>query len=66
MIDSMQFLDISSSRLSSRSSIPILQSIPTSVRTAKAERRLKEKMLQEVFDNFITINEKQMVEKTTY
>ncbi|XP_076672832.1 scribble planar cell polarity protein isoform X4 [Andrena cerasifolii] len=35
------------SRLSSRSSIPLLQNLPSSVRTAKAERRLKEKLVQE-------------------
>ncbi|XP_076374424.1 scribble planar cell polarity protein isoform X4 [Megalopta genalis] len=35
------------SRLSSRSSIPILQNLPSSVRTAKAERRLKERLVQE-------------------
>ncbi|XP_066594462.1 protein lap4 [Prorops nasuta] len=35
------------SRLSSRSAIPILQNVPSSVRTAKAERRLKERMIQE-------------------
>ncbi|CAK9795349.1 Protein scribble homolog [Anthophora quadrimaculata] len=35
------------SRLSSRSSIPLLQNLPSSVRTAKAERRLKERLVQE-------------------
>ncbi|XP_050477509.1 protein lap4 isoform X8 [Bombus huntii] len=35
------------SRLSSRSSIPLLQNLPSSVRTAKAERRLKERLIQE-------------------
>ncbi|XP_026668328.1 protein lap4 isoform X4 [Ceratina calcarata] len=36
------------SRLSSRSSIPLLQNLPpSSVRTAKAERRLKERLAQE-------------------
>ncbi|XP_043268433.1 protein lap4 isoform X3 [Venturia canescens] len=35
------------SRLSSRSSIPSLQGVPSVVRTAKAERRLKERMIQE-------------------
>ncbi|KAG7213447.1 hypothetical protein KM043_002721 [Ampulex compressa] len=35
------------SRLSSRSSIPLLQNLPSTVRTAKAERRLKERMMQE-------------------
>ncbi|XP_023245294.1 protein lap4 [Copidosoma floridanum] len=35
------------SRLSSRTAIPILQNVPSIVRTAKAERRLKEKMIQE-------------------
>ncbi|XP_023315336.1 protein lap4 isoform X7 [Trichogramma pretiosum] len=33
------------SRLSSRSSVPVLQNVP--IRTAKAERRLKEKLIQE-------------------
>ncbi|XP_016921386.2 protein lap4 isoform X16 [Apis cerana] len=35
------------SRLSSRTSIPLLQNLPSSVRTAKAERRLKERLIQE-------------------
>ncbi|XP_043492411.1 protein lap4 isoform X6 [Polistes fuscatus] len=35
------------SRLSSRSSVTLLQNIPSTVRTAKAERRLKERMIQE-------------------
>ncbi|XP_015176398.1 PREDICTED: protein lap4 isoform X4 [Polistes dominula] len=35
------------SRLSSRSSVALLQNIPSTVRTAKAERRLKERMIQE-------------------
>ncbi|XP_076173598.1 scribble planar cell polarity protein isoform X3 [Ptiloglossa arizonensis] len=35
------------SRLSSRSSIPLLQNRPSSIRTAKAERRLKERLVQE-------------------
>ncbi|KAF3428251.1 hypothetical protein E2986_07943 [Frieseomelitta varia] len=35
------------SRLSSRSSIALLQNLPSSVRTAKAERRLKERLIQE-------------------
>ncbi|XP_011311698.1 protein lap4 isoform X2 [Fopius arisanus] len=35
------------SRLSSRSSVPSLKGLPGIVRTAKAERRLKEKMIQE-------------------
>ncbi|KAL0110449.1 hypothetical protein PUN28_013810 [Cardiocondyla obscurior] len=35
------------SRLSSRSSIPLIQNVPSSVRTAKAERRLKERLIQE-------------------
>ncbi|XP_076239706.1 scribble planar cell polarity protein isoform X7 [Calliopsis andreniformis] len=35
------------SRLRSRSSIPLLQNLPSSVRTAKAERRLKERLVQE-------------------
>ncbi|XP_034935994.1 protein lap4 isoform X2 [Chelonus insularis] len=35
------------SRLSTRSTLPSMQGIPSIVRTAKAERRLKEKMLQE-------------------
>ncbi|XP_024892255.1 protein lap4 isoform X7 [Temnothorax curvispinosus] len=35
------------SRLSSRTSIPLIQNIPSSVRTAKAERRLKERLMQE-------------------
>ncbi|XP_054003546.1 protein lap4 isoform X2 [Hylaeus anthracinus] len=35
------------SRLSSRSSILLLQNLPSSVRTAKAERRLKERLVQE-------------------
>ncbi|KAL6446029.1 hypothetical protein ACFW04_001000 [Cataglyphis niger] len=35
------------SRLSSRTSIPLIQNVPSSVRTAKAERRLKERLIQE-------------------
>ncbi|XP_018310616.1 protein lap4 isoform X1 [Mycetomoellerius zeteki] len=35
------------SRLSSRSSIPLIQNVPSSVRTAKAERRLKERLIQQ-------------------
>ncbi|XP_035717797.1 protein lap4-like isoform X5 [Vespa mandarinia] len=35
------------SRLSSRSSVTLLQNVPSTVRTAKAERRLKERMIQE-------------------
>ncbi|XP_012226059.2 protein lap4 isoform X3 [Linepithema humile] len=35
------------SRLSSRTSIPLIQNVPSSVRTAKAERRLKESLIQE-------------------
>ncbi|XP_077266413.1 scribble planar cell polarity protein isoform X6 [Temnothorax americanus] len=35
------------SRLSSRTSIPLIQNVPSSVRTAKAERRLKERLMQE-------------------
>ncbi|XP_032691481.1 protein lap4 isoform X3 [Odontomachus brunneus] len=35
------------SRLSSRTSIPLVQNVPSSVRTAKAERRLKERLIQE-------------------
>ncbi|KAK2586085.1 hypothetical protein KPH14_008372 [Odynerus spinipes] len=35
------------SRLSSRSSVTLLQNVPNTVRTAKAERRLKERMIQE-------------------
>ncbi|XP_020284620.1 protein lap4 isoform X3 [Pseudomyrmex gracilis] len=35
------------SRLSSRTSIPLIPNLPTSVRTAKAERRLKERLKQE-------------------
>ncbi|XP_035717794.1 protein lap4-like isoform X2 [Vespa mandarinia] len=34
-------------RLSSRSSVTLLQNVPSTVRTAKAERRLKERMIQE-------------------
>ncbi|XP_019697619.1 protein lap4 isoform X3 [Harpegnathos saltator] len=34
-------------RLSSRTSIPLIQNVPSSVRTAKAERRLKERLIQE-------------------
>ncbi|XP_014469520.1 PREDICTED: protein lap4 isoform X2 [Dinoponera quadriceps] len=34
-------------RLSSRTSIPLVQNVPSSVRTAKAERRLKERLIQE-------------------
>lgn len=46
-----------SSRLSSRSGIPILQSVPSIVRTAKAERRMKERLIQEVkyVTNYIMI-----------
>ncbi|KAL6262507.1 hypothetical protein P5V15_005306, partial [Pogonomyrmex californicus] len=35
------------SRLSSRTSIPLIQNVPSTVRTAKAERRLKERLIQE-------------------
>ncbi|XP_058792362.1 protein lap4 isoform X10 [Phymastichus coffea] len=35
------------SRLSSRTGIPVLQNVPSVVRTAKAEKRLKERMIQE-------------------
>lgn len=44
----------SSSRLSSRTSIPLIQNVPSSVRTAKAERRLKERLIQEVL--YLPIN----------
>lgn len=40
--------DHSSSRLSSRVSIPLIPNVPSCVRTAKAERRLKERLIQEV------------------
>ncbi|XP_028047401.1 protein lap4 isoform X4 [Monomorium pharaonis] len=35
------------SRLSSQTLIPLIQNVPSSVRTAKAERRLKERLIQE-------------------
>lgn len=55
IIREYEFSLLSSSRLSSRSSIPLIQNVPSSVRTAKAERRLKERLIQQVlyFNIFI-------------